>query len=216
VKIYVPDRCTPYRLASLGAGYATGGAASVLIDIGLRGAADGVTISDYIRFIVRVKNSVEAEEYYVVVPDVYGDAEGTHRNWLKYAPRLRPYGGLVYVAHEFLLPRDWGPVEPALIALPARSQNGWKCSLEPMYCANNIRKFLDVHRGLRIHLLGPARRVLLLLRRWDYLQYVESLDTTAPHMAPTEAAREMLGGGKWQATKSVRCVWLQEWLRGIL
>jgi hypothetical protein len=213
----VPDRCTPYRLASLGAGYAAGGAASVLIDVGLRAAINGISLNDYIRFITRVRNSVEAEEYYIVVPDSYANAEETYRNWLKYAPKLRPYGGLVYVAQGFRLPRDWGPAEPALVALPARSQNGVRCNLEPVWCANNIRKFLVRYGGrrMRIHLLGPARRELMQLKRWNLLQHVESIDTAAHHKAPTREAKKMLGG-KWQATKDVRCTWLQEWLRGVV
>jgi hypothetical protein len=215
MKIYTPDACTPHRLASMSASYASGSAESVLIDIGLARAMGGVSISDYIRHISRVRSRVAAEEYYIVVPDSYANAEETYRNWLKFAPRLRPYGELVYVAQGFVLPRDWGPAEPALVALPARSQNGRKCSLDPVYCANNIRRFLDAHRGLRIHLLGPAKRELVQLKRWGYLQHVESLDTTAPHMAPTKAAKEMLGG-KWQATKEVRCAWFQEWIRGIV
>ncbi len=217
MKIYTPDPCTPHRLISMSVGiyYANGSVESVLIDIGLRRALSGVSFSDFLRFVSKVKMRMRASAYYIIVPDVYNSYDKTYRNWLKYAPVLKRYGELVYVAQEFKLPKDWGPAEPALIALPARSQNGRKCSLDPVYCANNIRRFLDAHRGLRIHLLGPAKRELIQLKRWGYLQHVESLDTTAPHMAPTEAAKEMLGG-KWQVVRGLECAWFQEWIRGLI
>ncbi|MGC9119628.1 MAG: hypothetical protein ACP5I3_11690, partial [Thermoproteus sp.] len=158
---------------------------------------------------------VAASSYLVISPDVYGNAEATAKNWLRYAPRLRQYGEPVYVAQGFQLPKSWGPVEPALIALPARSQDGRKCHLHPAYCVGNIMRFLDSYDlSIPVHLLGPAKVVLLDLKRWGYLPRITSCDTSAYRKAPTNAAKEMLGG-KWQAVNGVECAWFREWTSGL-
>jgi hypothetical protein len=216
MKIFVPDPCTPWRLASLSMSYSYGEAEEVLIDVGLRRAKHGVSISDFLKFVQKVKSRLSAEGYLIVVPDVYGNAKGTHRNWLKFAPRLRPHGELVYVAQGFVLPREWGGVEPRIVALPARSQNGRSCHREVTYCVSNIMRFInEVDSGVSLHLLGPAKAVLVMLRQWGYLDRIASFDTASYRRAPTREAKEMVGG-RWQVVKGLECVWFNEWSKGVV
>jgi hypothetical protein len=218
MKIYTPDPCTPHRLASMSVGiyYADGAAEAVLIDIGLKRALSGVSFSDFLKFITKVRMRMNASVYYIIVPDVYDKFTETHRNWLKFAPRLKPYGEPVYVAQGFVLPKDWGPVEPALIGLPAHSQNYKSCFREPGFCAANIMRFMAQYDGsVPLHLLGPVKAVLLQLKRWGYLDRIVSFDTASYRRAPNKKAKEMLNG-KWQVVKGLECAWFQEWIKGVV
>jgi hypothetical protein len=218
MKIYTPDRCTPWRLASMSVGiyYANGDAEAVLIDIGLKRALSGVSFSDFLKFIAKVRMRMNASVYYIIVPDVYNSFDGTYRNWLKYALSLKRYGELVYVAQEFKLPKDWGPTEPALIGLPAHSQFYKSCFKEPDFCVANIMRFMAQYDGgIPLHLLGPVKAVLLQLKRWGYLDGIASFDTASYRRAPNKKAKEMLNG-KWQVVKGLECKWFQEWIKGIV
>jgi hypothetical protein len=207
IKVFVPDPCTPWRLVSLATGHSYGYADEVLIDVGLRAAIGGVSISTYVKFVQRVKINIRAEVYYVVVPDVYGDSEKTYRNWVRYSKVLSRYGRLVYVAQGFVVPGDWGSIEPELVALPSRSQNGVSCSRNPVYCVENITNFIDRYGAeFNIHLLGPAKPVLSSLGRMGYLDYVTSIDTSAYRKSGERLPR--------RGDKSV-CALLKKWLEDI-
>jgi hypothetical protein len=207
IKVFVPDPCTPWRLVSLATGHSYGSADEVLIDIGLRAAKGGVSISTYVKFVQRVKMNLRAEVYYVVVPDVYGDFEKTYRNWIRYSKVLSRYGKLVYVAQGFTVPSDWGGLEPELVALPAKSQNGVSCSINPVYCIKNITNFIDRYgTEFNIHLLGPSKSVLSALSLLGYLDYITSIDTSAYRKSGKRLPR--------REDKSV-CTLLKKWLEYI-
>jgi len=218
MKIYTPDACTPWRLVSMSVGiyYADGVAEAALIDIGLKRALSGVAVSDYVKFVSKVKARLRADTYYIIVPDAYNSFDGTYKNWLKYAPALKRHGELVYVAQEFKLPREWGSVEPALIALPAHSQFYRNCFREPNYCAANIMRFMAQYNGcLCLWVYTTQTELLLQLKRWGYLDRIVSFDTASYRRAPNKKAKEMLGG-KWQVVKGLECAWFQEWIRGLI
>jgi hypothetical protein len=207
IKVFVPDPCTPWRLVSLATGYSYGDADEVLIDIGLRAAIGGVSISTYIKFVQKVKINIRAEVYYVVVPDVYNDFEKTYRNWVRYSKVLARYGKLVYVAQGFVVPRDWGDLKPELVALPAKSQNGVSCSRNPAYCVENITNFIDRYgTKFNIHLLGPPKPVLTALSRQGDLDYITSIDTSAYRKSGERLPRR---GEKYV------CMLLKKWLEDI-
>ncbi len=213
MKIYTPDPCTPYRLCVYGRYCALDGAEEVLVDVGFAAARQGVGFSEYVNFVKRVWQSTRAT-LYVVVPDVFSNWRKTRENYLKYARDLRRFGHLVYVAQEFVLPRD---VDADVIALPAHRQGPYECSRHPLFCAFNVKWFLEERYNgeAPVHLLGPAKLELLHLKMWGTLSKIRSIDTATYRRAPTRRAKEMLGG-KWQVVKGLECAWFQEWTRGLI
>ena len=72
MKVFTPDKCTPYRLCSFSAGRSCSlsGAEEVLIDVGMAKAESGVSFSEYLDFVRRIWQRTRAT-LYVVVPDVF-------------------------------------------------------------------------------------------------------------------------------------------------
>jgi hypothetical protein len=215
MKVFTPDPCTPYRLCSFSSsrGCSIRGAEEVLIDVGMAKAESGVNFSEYLEFVKKVWEKISAK-LIIVVPDTMGNWKLTYRNYLRYSRELRRFGSLAYVAQEFVLPQD---VDADVVALPARRQGPYECRQHPLFCAFNVKWFVEERydRGAPIHLLGPAKLELHFLKMWGTLQRIASLDTTAHHLKPSGDAGRV-SGGKYMAEKGYVCQWLKEWLRGIV
>ena len=104
--------------------------------------------------------------------------------------------------------------EVGTVALPARRHCDVSCAAQPRLCAERISRalvYLVRDLRLRVHLLGPAARVLKALG--PALRDVHSFDTASYRRAPNVTAKKELGG-KWQAPDStVARRWLLQWLR---
>jgi hypothetical protein len=218
MKIYTPDKCTPYRLCSFSSSRNCNikDAQEILIDVGITKAKQGVNFSEYLDYVKRVWERASAE-LLIVVPDALGNWQLTYHNYLKYSNELRRFGKVVYVAQELILPAG---IDADIIAVPARIQYPYECHRYPQYCAHNILKFAKWLREWRrdkrpLHLLGPAKAVLKLLKIWGALELFDSFDTTAHHLRPNREA-EKFSDGKYMAEDGYVCDWLREWLRGVL
>lgn len=213
MKIYTPDPCTPHRLCTFGKSCKLDGAEEILVDVGIAAARQGINFSQYMDFVRRIWQKSHAT-LYVVVPDVFASWRKTYENYLKYARELKRFGKVVYVAQEFVFPPD---VDADVVALPGRRQGPYECYKHPLFCAYNVKWFVEERydRDAPIHLLGPAKRELIFLRTWGTLQRITSLDTTAHHLKPSEDAGR-ISGGKYMAESGYVCDWLREWLRGVV
>lgn len=184
----------------------------LLVDIGLSAARlHGFSIADYVKLVQRARATRNWESVKIIVPDVFGDYAKTLKNFEKFAPLLRRFGELVFVAQQLGEP----PHSADVVAIPARRLTTVRgvinCAREPETCGQYIARYVVVHKR-RIHLLGPAARLLQYLASRGVLQYVESFDTASYRRAPdAEAKRE--NGGAWMVkTREQACKWLEKWL----
>jgi len=220
--IYVPDPvnidgvevgclCTPARCDCLMRGRHT------LVDVGLRAAREGVfDVGRYLR--LAAKAVAIGGTAYAVVPDVFCDAEKTAENYMRYSRLLKAVGAEpVLVLQQFYDGLDaYGDLLTSVstVAPPARRHCDVSCAERPRLCAERINRVLirlARDMGLRMHLLGPAARVLKALG--PALEDVYSFDTASYRRAPNSSAKKGLGG-KWQAPNGeVARQWLLQWLR---
>lgn len=89
----------------------------IFVDWGVAGASGRYTISDYLRFLQKVRARVKGA-IYAVVPDVLSNAEKIREYYKKYAPAVRRYADfVVYVAQEYKVFDD---IDAEVIAIPMR------------------------------------------------------------------------------------------------
>jgi hypothetical protein len=192
------------------------GRVRVLADVGLRAAASGASVAEYIALIRRHRAT------WAIVPDAFGDFRETLRLWHRYAPAIARHAAPVLALQGF---HRWRPVLHALdmgirrVALPMRRHPDASCSMEPRLCAERAARALGVLCGAvdHVHLLGPALRSLrLLLPRLKDCEgqgTTVSFDTIAYHRAPDAETKRALGG-RWQPRSSGEALMLLDaWLR---
>jgi len=185
----------------------------LMVDVGISAARHGLSFIDYVKLVDRAVSSASWQSVRIIVPDVFNDHRATVERWRKYAPTLRRYGELVFVAQQLQPPPEDLDPRPDIVAVPARRLGDIDCSKAHLRCAQYIAKFVeDYHSSFRIHLLGPAARALRHLRRWGILKYVESFDTATYRRAPTSKLKRE-NGGKWQVTDTdMACTWFKTWM----
>ena len=186
----------------------------LMIDIGLSIAIAGVSIGKYVKLVQKAVQAHSWDSIRIVVPDAFDNWPKTVELWRRYAPVLKRYGQLMFVAQELIPPpADLDP-PPDIVALPARRQGCCDCAHEPLRCAQRIGGFLWLYRDrYRIHLLGPALRTLRFLNRWGDTKLIESFDTASYRRAPTKADKQE-NGGAWQIRTTMQaCKWLESWLK---
>ena len=185
----------------------------LLTDIGLSAARlHGFSIADYVKLIQKARAIHEWESVKIIVPDAFGDYAKTLKNFEKFAPLLRRFGELVFVAQELGEP----PRGADIVAIPARrlTVRGVviDCAREPETCGQYIARYVVMHSERRIHLLGPAARLLKYLASRGVLQYVESFDTASYRRAPDAESKKENGGAWMVKTKEQACKWFEKWL----
>jgi len=206
-KIEIGCLCTPSRCGCVSK------ATPVLIDIGIAAAVHGVQLQEYLRVIKRVSTVVRADVY-AVVPDVFCDATKTIENWHKYAQIIKRLGANpVLVLQSFYtdLDRYMNLIdETEIVALPSRKHCDATCAARPRLCAERIERALRILYQKKVHLLGPALRVLRYLG--DTLNQIYSFDTAAYHMAPNAKLKEKTDGRYMPRNMSESAEWLMAWL----
>jgi len=185
---------------------------ATLVDVGLRGAQNGVDFTSYLR-LVR-KAVLSSRKTYAIVPDVFCDVDKTIKNFRKYHKMIKQVGAYtILVLQRFYSDIDAYMAlldEVDLVALPARRHCDIKCAERPRTCAERIERAMRALRNVKVHLLGPAAKTLKALG--TTLKDVYSFDTSAYHMAPNAAAKKN-ANGKWQITSAQITSWLLEWLK---
>ncbi|MEM4439281.1 MAG: hypothetical protein QW680_11725 [Pyrobaculum sp.] len=151
----------------------------IFVDWGVAGASGRYTISDYLRFLQKVRARVKGA-IYAVVPDVLGNAEKTREYYKKYAPAVRRYADfVVYVTQEYKVFDD---IDAEVIAIPMRVP----CRQSVRICVHSAEALIRSLRSHRVHLLGPPREALCKLARRGLR--VHSLDV-AVHYTPRSIRR---------------------------
>jgi hypothetical protein len=219
--IYVPDPVDIDGvevgcLCSLAKCACVGQSDKTLVDIGLTYAQ--IQTIPLKRYMNLINIAVKHGETYAIVPDVFCDVKKTVANFKRYANAIRQRGAkTVLVLQRFYETLDvYGDVmyETDVVALPAHRHCDVSCTVRPRLCAERISRaliWLARDAKLRVHLLGPAARVLKALG--PALEDVYSFDTASYRRAPNSSAKKELGG-KWQApSDEVARQWLLQWLR---
>jgi len=214
--VFIPDTCnTLGKLVSLVHRSTAKSLNQVhlMVDVGISAARHGLSFIDYVKLVDRAVGSASWQSVRIVVPDAFDNHRLTVERWRKYAPALRRYGELMFVAQQLQPPPEDLDPRPDIVAVPARRLGDIDCAREHMRCAQYIARFIeDYHSSFRIHLLGPAARALRHLRRWGTLKYVESFDTATYRRAPTSKLKQQ-NGGKWQVTNTdTACTWFKTWM----
>jgi len=214
--VFIPDACDTFgKLVSLVHRSTAKSLNQVhlMVDVGISAARFGFSLIDYVKLVDKAVSSANWQSVRIIVPDAFDNHKLTVERWRKYAPALRRYGELMFVAQQLQPPPEGLDPRPDIVAVPARRVGDIDCSRAHMRCAQYIARFIeDYHAMYRIHLLGPAARALRHLRRWGTLKYVESFDTATYRRAPT-ARLKRENGGKWQATDTdTACVWFKAWM----
>jgi len=193
-----------------------GQSGKTLVDIGLTYAQEQAI--PFKRYMSYISKAVRYGETYAVVPDAFCDPEKTVANFRRYARAIKQRGAnTVLVLQRFYETLDvYRDVihEADVVALPSRRHCDASCTMQPRLCAERISRVLVFHAkdmGLRIHLLGPAAKVLKALD--PILKDVYSFDTMSYRRAPNVVAKRELGG-RWQVPDSETARrWLLQWLR---
>jgi len=214
--VFVPDAvrldaagclCTPHRCDCLSRRRKT------LVDIGLRAAQAGADAASYLRLVSRAVAA--SEEAYAVVPDAFCNPAKTVEHYMRYAPAIRRRGAkAVLVLQSFYRDFDaYGELihDADVVALPARRHCDVSCSAHPRLCAERIERALRWLGSTRVHLLGPAARVLKALGP-AALRHVHSFDTASYRRAPNMELK-MRNGGRWNIPRGAEEEWLLAWLR---
>jgi hypothetical protein len=187
--------------------------AHLMVDVGISAAQHGLSFVEYVKLVDRAVSSASWQSVRIVVPDAFGNHKLTVERWRKFAPTLRRYGELMFVAQQLQPPPEDLDPRPDIVAVPARRLGDIDCAREHMRCAQYIARFIvDYHSSFRIHLLGPAARTLRRLRRWGTLRYVESFDTAAYRHAPTYRLKRDNGGKRYAGTTDTACTWFRTWM----
>jgi len=214
--VFIPDACDTFgKLVSLVHKSTAKSLNQVhlMVDVGISAARHGTSFIEYVKLVDRAVSSASWQSVRIVVPDAFDNHKLTVERWRRFAPTLRRYGELMFVAQQLQPPPEGLDPRPDIVAVPARRLGDIDCAREHMRCAQYIARFVeDYHTVYRIHLLGPAARALRHLRRWGTLRYVESFDTATYRRAPT-ARLKRDNGGKWQVTDAdTACMWFRTWM----
>ena len=202
-------------LCSLGKCACVGQSGKTLVDIGLTYTTQTIPLKRYMSLI---NAAVRHGETYAVVPDVFCNPEKTVANFRRYANAVRQRGAKTVLVlqrfHDALDAYRGVLYEADVVALPANRQCDVSCAAQPQLCAERISRVLLLlvkDMGLRVHLLGPAAKVLKTLG--PALRDVYSFDKSSCRRAPNSDAKKELGG-KWKAPdKETARRWLLQWLR---
>jgi len=201
----------------------------VLVDQGItaarRGASEGELWWWYTRAISTAHAVNPQADVKAVAPDVFSSVEKTVELWERWAPRIERLGAApVLVLQEPRRIGEWirtGAYKDAhTVAVPSRFMDGHvKCAESPRLCVGVIATVADIVATDKkwLHLLGPPKRVLRLLRPL-LGRTIRSIDGLGYRLAASKDVRvrvEPGGPGGYMVAAGREEEFLMAWLRGV-
>jgi len=202
----------------------------VLVDQGLaaarRGASEGELWNFYARAVRRIRAIAPKADVKAVAPDAFGSMEKTLQLWEKWSTWIEKMGATpVLVLQEPRRIREWVKTrvyrDAAAVAVPSRFLDArTKCASEPRLCAEVVATVADVAGamdGKWLHLLGPPKRVLRLLRPL-LGRYIRSIDGVGYRLAASKDVRVRMepgGPGGYMVARGREEEFLKAWLSGV-
>jgi len=202
----------------------------VLVDQGIaaarRGLSEGELWAFYTRAIARIRAANPQADVKAVAPDAFGSLERTLQLWERWAPRIERAGATpVLVLQEPKRIAEWAETrayrDAAAVAVPTRFfPTGERCAHAPRACAEIVATVADVAVGTDkkwLHLLGPPKRVLRLLRPL-LGNVIQSIDGMGYRLATSKEVRVKKrpgGPGGYMVEPGLEEVFLRAWLRDL-
>jgi len=202
----------------------------VLIDQGIaaarRGLSEGELWAFYARAVARTRALNPQADVKAVAPDVFGSLERTLQLWERWAPRIERLGAVpVLVLQEPRRIAEWAKTrayrDAAAVAVPTRFfPTGERCAHAPRACAEIVATATDVVALTDkkwLHLLGPPKRVLRLLRPL-LGRTIRSIDGMGYRLATSKEVRVKKrpgGKGGYMVEPGLEETFLRAWLKDV-
>jgi len=200
----------------------------VLIDQGITAARRGLSEGElwwwYTRSISTTRAVNPQADVKAVAPDVFPSMDKTLQLWEKWSPRIEKLGAMpVLVLQEPRRVDAWIRTrayrDATAVAVPSRLLDSHsKCAHVPRLCAEIIATVTDVAADRKwLHLLGPPKRVLHLLRPL-LGRAIRSIDSLGYRLASSKDVRVRLETGDpcgYMVTAGREEEFLEAWLGGV-